>query len=289
MPPYTADGHFTETLTEAHKAALAQQRISRQIGEASFHLGKYTSEPALVATDNPGRIRAVVTGLYETTAGIARALEQASNFKDDSLTPEGLADARSDRRAAVFGAVSARIEALSPHIDQSFKAAEKAAEPFWPKFDPENVAQAVRTDQSWARLIQPQLDKGKGWDEIIPTLDHDGLLAVERFAPGHEAASRSRFDQHEVPSSLEGIKRQIEHRVIAAAPEGPARDALQALADAHSAREVALGTIQALYGVEEANGSSPSRLGETLTMAQIQIKRATFDIGAQPVPVEADV
>jgi hypothetical protein len=282
MPPYTVDGTFTALLSESEKAALEQQRVSRLLGEASFHLGRYTGNPAAVANDHAGRAKAVVTGLYETTLGVARALDQASKFSDPDLSPEGLAEARSERRKAVFEAVNGRIESLAPHLDAAYRGANATADPYRPKFNPDDVAQAVRTDQAWARAVQPQLDQGKGWDQIIPTLDHDGLLAVERFAPGHEVAKRGRFEQHEVPSSLEGIKRMSERRVLESAPEGPAREALKGFDDVRKYRDAALASIAALNGVSEAGTSAPSRINEMVTTAQIHVKRAAFEVGAQP-------
>jgi hypothetical protein len=286
MPPYTAHGHFTAILSETDRRELAEQRIQRMMFEANVSLGPYQSNPRAVANDNAGRARAVVTSLYDTTMGIARALDQANRYTDPSLTPEGLAEARAERRAAVFKAVDSRLEGLLPHLDTAFTEADEAAAAFRPTFNPDDVAQAVRTDQAWARNVQPQLDKGKGWDQIIPNLDHDGLLAVERFAPGYESASRDRFTQHEIPASLAGIKTMSERRVLESAPEGPAREALAAFTEVQSYRAAAYATAATLGEVGKMDATNPASVDSTLTVAQIGIKRSTFAVGAQPVAAE---
>lgn len=99
------------------------------------------------------------------------------------------------------------------------KQAAAAAEPHRLKVDSENLAQITRTDQAWRNSIVPQLEAGKAWDQIVESLDADGILAVKRFAPTHEVAKRSQLQQHEVPGVLAGIARLLAKREVAVAPE----------------------------------------------------------------------
>jgi hypothetical protein len=108
----------------------------------------------------------------------------------------------------------------------------------------------------------------------MATLDTDGILAAQRFAPGYEAAKRSRFDQHEVPDVLAGIQRMSDRRLAEVAPEGPARDALKQEAQVARYSEVAESNMRALEGVGGARD---------VVSASISVKHNTYAVGAQPV------
>jgi hypothetical protein len=118
--------------------------------------------------------------------------------------------------------------------ERALNAADKAADEFRPHLDVESTSQLMRTDQAWNNTIRPALEQGKKWEEIIPTVDADGLLAIERFAEGHESRIRDRFTQWEVPSVLAGIKNMIAKRVVEVAPSG----AREALAEHHDVSRV---------------------------------------------------
>lgn len=245
-----------------------------ELALASQKLGRFQSNPRAVSNEPSGRAKSIVTSLYQTMEGLTRQLPGEARYEDANLSPEGLQEARAERVQLMRDAVAARIEILQPHLDTAVKDATAAAEQYKPQLDLNDVAQLTRTAQAWENAIKPQLAAGKDWDQIIPTLDHDGLLAAERFAPGHEAAKRDRFSQHEVPSVLEGIARMSAHRVVEAAPEGPARDALVQEAKVIRYADAAKRSVQALTAVTGTSDLIP---------ASIAVKSATFQVGAQPV------
>lgn len=251
--------------------------ITRNFIESHSALGRFTDNPPAVSNTPSGRAKAVVTGLYETSEGLSRALPAIATFEDPKLSAEGLAEARATRQLALQSAVAERVEHLTVHLAEAVRTAEAAAAPHRPIFNPEDVAQLTRTDQAWNNSIKPQLDAGRGWDEIIGTLDVDGLLAVQRFAATHEASKRSRFEQGEVPSVLVGIARMSDARLAEAAPSEEGRDALREAHDVNRLAETAQSNMQTLLGVSGQRD---------LIDATMAVKRATFAVGAQPVPVE---
>jgi len=238
-------------------------------------LGSFTSNPTSVSNTASGRASAVVTGLYETSVGLSRAIPTIEKFADPNLSDEGLAEARAGLQLALKSAVRERVEHLTTHLDDAVRAAEAAAAPYRPVLDAESVAQLTRTDQAWNNSIRPQLEAGKNWDDIIPTLDVDALLAVQRFAPTHEAGKRTRFDQNEVPSVLAGVQRMIESRLADAVPSEEGRAALREAREVSKFAETATANMRTLLSVDGPND---------LISATLSVKRATFDVGAQSVP-----
>ncbi|MGV8912482.1 MAG: hypothetical protein ACOH14_07690 [Rhodoglobus sp.] len=251
--------------------------ITHNFVEAHSALGGFTMDPTSVSNTASGRARAVVTGLYETSEGLSRALPSVANYSDPKLSDEGIAEARATRQAALQSAVQERVEHLSIHLAEAVRTAEAAAAPHRPVLDSESVAQLTRTDQAWNNSIRPLLEAGKNWDEIVPILDVDGLLAVQRFAPTHEAGKRSRFEQDEVPGVLAGINRMSESRLVDVLPSEDGRKVLRELRDVTIIADAANNSMASLAGVT----------GERDVMSStLFIKRATFAVGAQPGAAE---
>lgn len=244
-----------------------------QLATGSKLLGPYMGNPR-AKTDAPaGRARAIMSAAYQTVQGLSVQMPLIEQIKDSDLSPEGLVKAKEDRLAMLLAVTAQRIRSLGDHLVDAVKDAETAAAPFRPIRDDENLAQLARTDQAWNNTIRPQLDAGKDWDLIINTLDHDGIIATQRFAPGHEAGKRGRNSQHEVPVVLAGIKTMSDRRVIALAPEGAARDALTEAADVAHVAEVAVDALASLASVDGPRN---------VMGAAISVKRATYEVGAQP-------
>jgi hypothetical protein len=240
----------------------------------------------LGTTPAKDRARSVVSSLYATGAGLATALDWAQHVDDPNLSPEGIDAAKTDRLKGVAAALKTRTGALTPHLKSAVSDAQKAAEPHFPKLNEADVAQGNRISSAWQLAILPQLEKGKSWDAIISTLDHDGLLAVKRFAPTHEAAQRNALKQHEVPGILAGIERMSEQRAIDSAPEGPARDAMEQLRAVRAHNDAATTALNAIGGIAnsaEAGDMYGSR--RAVVPASIAIKRAAHDVGADPATV----
>jgi hypothetical protein len=242
----------------------------------------------LGTTQATDRARSVVSSLYATSAGLATALDWAQRVDDPNLSPEGIDAAKTERLKGVAAALKSRTGVLAPHLEAAVSDAQKAAEPHFPKLNEADVAQGNRISSAWQLAVLPQLEKGKSWDAIISTLDHDGLLAVKRFAPTHEAAQRDALHQHEVPGILAGIERMSDQRAIDSAPEGPARQAmqqLQAVRAHHDAATTALNAIGGIANSAEAGDMYGAR--RAVVPASIAIKRAAHDVGADPATVAA--
>lgn len=149
-------------------------------------------------------------------------LKAAASYTHPDVAPEVLPELRKE----LTKALQARMRNLFDDALDGFKregeraldAADKVADAFRPHLDSESTSQLMRTDQAWNNTIRPALEQGKKWDEIIPTVDADGLLAIERFAEGHESRIRDRFTQSEVPSAVAGIKNMTARRVLEVAP-----------------------------------------------------------------------
>lgn len=224
------------------------------------------------------RARDEMARLLTFSTGLPAEFDQIDAFRDEKLTPETLDAAKIAMREATVSRIAQTVRAANETASTALAAADKAAEPYRPKFDPESVAQATRTAQAWEMIVRPQLDAGKEWPEVIATLDADGLLAVERFAPSIESAKRDRFTQHEVPAVLEGIRELTDRRVIHTAPEGPARDAMRELVDVrqlHSSIMRSTTALSAVQGKRDVVGAS------------VAVKRAATDAGATPAAMQA--
>lgn len=185
--------------------------------------------PAPVADDkrlSPGvRARVAAHSAFKTAQQYLMNVNNARNFNDPEVAEHIIPELRDsvimNLRSNTQDRFSDPSTGLVRIAERANDAAAAATAPFRPKLDPDSTAQMIRTDQSWNNHILPMLNGGKSWDQIIPTLDADGLLAVQRFAPGFEASSRSRFDQAEVPSVLAGINNLSEqHLPKIAPPEG---------------------------------------------------------------------
>ena len=274
--PITVDGHFVAMLSPEQSAALEKQQHQRKLTAANLELGPFVKNPASIANSPSGRAHAVVTSLYQTTEGLMRALPAAASVRDDSLSPAGLQAERTSRVEYLIEAVKVRVENSMRSIEDALRVADTAAAKHRPTFDPENFAQVTRTDQAWNNSIKPQLEAGKSWDQIIPTLDYDGLLAAKRFAPAHEAGTRGRRDQEQVPSVLAGMEALIEARIIGAAPSENARAAFVEARETAKYAAAARTIADLLLSVDGIRN---------LSTVSIAAKRVAFQVGAQSLPV----
>lgn len=265
--------------------------MTYDIDYAHRSLGSYTPPVANILGGTPAskRARSVVSALLSTSAGLNAALAEARRYEDPNLSPEGLTEERAARGKTLAAAIQRRITTFSEPLTHALTDAEKAADAFRPKLDPTDIAQGNRIATAWQLTVKPLLDVGKAWDDIISTLDHDGLLAVQRFAPAHEAGKRDKFTQHEVPAVLEGIARMTDKRVIASAPEGPAREALQEYETVRRTHEAAQNSIAALTMIAKSTAEGNDyRLKEDLPLATMAVRREAFAVGANPSAMQAE-
>ena len=195
----------------------------------------------LLDTSRPGlRARAAAHAAYNAARQHLANLAAARDLADPEISGELLPELREELSKALRGRTEAQFtDPLSGYVrvaERAADAATAAADPFRPRVDPDSATQAIRTDQAWNNHVRPMLEAGKQWDEIIPTLDADGLLAVERFAPGYESRIRDRFQQNEIPAALDGIRTMSDRRLVdIAPPEG--REALREAQDAAATRD----------------------------------------------------
>jgi len=170
---------------------------------------------------------------------------------------------------------------LNGYVRAAERAHEQAAaeaDKHRPKYDPESTAQSIRTDQAWNNHIRPMLEAGKEWADIIPTLDQDGLLAVERFAPGYEARIRDRHHQHEVPAALKAIRDASERHLPNVVSEA-GRVALREAQD----------TANALQYVRDVAGWLKDATALNAASVSIGLKRGAHEVGAhRPVDTSPD-
>lgn len=231
----------------------------------------------------PGRLRGTRPGLRARSAAHAalKAAEQhvanitsAGKYQSAEIAADVLPELRREVAARLTERTRGQFDnPLTGYLQIAEKAhadADAAAEKYRPKLDPESATQLVRTDQAWNNHVKPMLDSGKTWDEIIPTLDTDGILAARRFAGGYESNKRDRFSQHEVPSVLAGIQAMSTRRVVdIAPPEG--REALREAQDTAKALDY---TRNVARIVDETD----SRNAGTIT---IGLTRGAYQAGVQ--------
>lgn len=224
------------------------------------------------------RARDEMARLFKFATNLPAEFDEIEAHRDEKLTPEALDAAKIAMREATVSRIGQTARAAAEVANTALTEADKAAGPYRPKFDPESVAQATRSAQAWEMIVRPQLDAGKEWPEIIATLDFDGLLAVERFAPSLESAKRDRFTQQEVPAVLEGIRVLSDRRVIETAPEGPAREAMRELVDVRQLHTSIMRSTTALASIQGKRD---------VVGASIAVKRAAMDAGANPAAMQA--
>lgn len=208
----------------------------------------------------PGQMSGTRPGLRARSAAHAalKAAEQhlvnitnARQYQTPDIAPDLLPELRSEVAARLTARTQGQFNTpLTGYLriaETAHAEADAAADKYRPKLNPESATQLVRTDQSWNNHIKPMLAAGKEWAEIIPTLDADGILAAERFAPGYEASIRDRFHQNEVPSVIDGIEAMSKRRVVdIAPPEG--REALREAQDT----EASLAFVHSTAGIVNA-------------------------------------
>lgn len=240
--------------------------------------------PATLADGRPGlRARSVAHAAYAAVAQHLANISAADTHADPDLAP----DLANEMRGALSqrlitqlrGTFENPLNGLIRQAERSVAETDAAAAPYRLKVDPESSTQMIRTDQAWRNSVLPMLESGMGWDQIIPRVDADGLLAIQRFAPARESAVRDRFKQHEVPEVLAGIQRASEQRNIDLAPL-EARAALMEHEDAVAALEYTRAAASLAYTTRD--DGTVSRANERDTAgASIALKRSTFQVGAQ--------
>lgn len=223
--------------------------------------------------------RQTVADLLAVSETLGQEFSGIRHHSDPKLSAEGLRAAQEAMKADLRSRVTEAARSAVEVAGRALVAAEKAAAPFRPTYDAADVAQLTRTEQAWRMAVQPKLDAGEAWPEIVATLDHDGLLAVQRFAPMYESAKRDRFTQNEVPAVIDQLQRLTDARVVDTAPEGTPRDAMRELVDVRRLHEAAINSAAALSRVENERD---------VVGVSVAVKREAFAAGANPAAMAED-
>lgn len=230
--------------------------------------------PTLSATRAGLRARSAAHAAFRAAEQHLANITAAAEYDDPELAPDMKPELRTSLAAHLRQRTLAQLARLVDVAEKSYQDAVSAAAKYRPKLDPESGVQAIRTDQAWNNHIRPMLEAGKGWDQIIPTLDTDGLLAAQRFAPGYESRIRDRFSQDEVPSILAGIQAASDRRLLdLVTPEARA-----ALTEEQIATQALQFTQDTARRVEQVDSRSAAVTG-------IHLKRGAFESGVQ-APVD---
>jgi len=226
--------------------------------------------PTLSATRAGLRARSAAHAAYQSAVQHLTNITAAAEYDDPELAPDMKPELRASLTEHLRQRTLRQLAALIQVAETSNADATAAADRYRPKLDPESAAQMMRTDQAWNNHIKPMLEEGRGWDQIIPTLDTDGLLAAQRFAPGYESRTRDRFHQDQVPSVLAGIQAASERRLI---------DLVDP--DARTTLMEAQVTAQALQYTREAAGRIEQADSRSAAVTGIHLKRGAFETGVQ--------
>lgn len=145
--------------------------------------------------------------LADALADARPAMQSAETFTDQRLTADAQQTERTTRQQSVSVALAEKAQTTIDAITRYARRASTRAATARPRLDTTDAAQLTRTAQAWQFTVVPQLDAGRPWTDIIPTLDEDGLLAIERFAPSWFAANRNPFERDaELQVTLDGAR-----------------------------------------------------------------------------------
>ncbi|GAA2947643.1 hypothetical protein GCM10010458_36550 [Microbacterium luteolum] len=235
--------------------------------------------PGLTTGTRPGlRARSAAHAALKAAEQHLSNMTGARNYQNAEVASDILPELRSEVAARLTERTRGQFEdPLAGFIkvaETAHQEADAAAEKYRPKLNPESATQLVRTDQAWNNHVLPMLNSGKTWDEIIPTLDVDGILAAQRFAGGYESNKRDRFHQHEVPSVLDGIQAMTARRVVDIAPP-EAREALREAQDTATTLDYTRNVARIVNETDPRNAAAIS----------IGLTRGAYQAGVQR-PVE---
>lgn len=275
--PFGPNGEWKAFLSDADRREIANRETQARVTAALGSLGRIPNADAELS--NPvGRARAALTGLYRTADHLLPNYSAVRAYEDRDVLHEAQETERGERLKALQAAVDQRAKHFVDHAAGALESAALAADQYRPKLDPENTAQLIRTDQAWNNFIRPQLEAGKSWPDVMKTLDADGLLAVQRYAPAYETARVDKENEYQLPSTLAGIERMTQRRLIDVAPEGDARNALQQHADVQQMHDVIQSAAGHLTSLGTLGGIPRN---EVVASTQMGIKYAAHQAGAE--------
>jgi hypothetical protein len=275
--PFNAKGDWVAFLSAAEQREIADREDQARLRASLASLGR-VPDPGDHIGDPAARARAALTGLYRTADTLLPNFGAIRAYEDPDVLHDAQEAERGSRRAALQKALDHRATTLADHAAGALESAALRAKQYRPTVDPDNMAQLIRTDQTWNNFVRPLLDAGKSWPGVVKTLDADGLLAVERYAPAYVSSKLDRQNQHLLPSELAGIQRMTDRRFIEVAPEGEAREALQQHADVQRMHDTVQGAAAQLTSLGTLAGLPRN---EVLAKTQMGVKQATYEAGAE--------
>jgi hypothetical protein len=198
---------------------------------------------------------------------------------DPDLTPEGLDKRRAELSEASLASARRKAAALLKAASDGRAFVDSQVEGVRPKFDPNDVAQLVRTQQAWDNTIKPQLADGKSLSDIAASADMDGVMALLRFGPQQVNLTKD-VDRDTMAQNL---RTSIDQRLAAIHPDESARRFFSDAAEARAFED----TVSLV-----ANGLDHVRTPADLVGITIGVKQALVPRGAMPttpVPSNADL
>jgi hypothetical protein len=275
--PINSQGQWVPVLSEADKRAAATQLDHARFTAATASLGRIP-DPGRHFGDPTARVRAALTGLYRTAETLLPNYGEIRTYEDRDLLHDAQEAERGARLSALQTALDHRAKTLADHAAGALESAKIRADKHRPQLNPEDMAQLIRTDQAWNNFIRPQLDAGKSWPDVMKSLDTDGVLAVQRYAPAYVSSKLSRTDEDQLPAQLAGIQRMTDQRLIQVASEGEAREALQQHADVQRMHDVVQSAAGQLTSLGTLKGVPRN---EVVASTQMGVKYVAHQAGAE--------
>jgi hypothetical protein len=136
---------------------------------------KYGAE-ANTATD-------ILMTLLRLASTAPEELQAAINFTDDKYTQQAINDVRAAKSNSVRTTIATVAAKYRDQIAALANTAQKRAGKYTPTLDLNDNTQVMRVGQAWQYVIAPLLDSGTNWRDVIPSLDVDGVLAMQKFGP----------------------------------------------------------------------------------------------------------
>jgi hypothetical protein len=223
-------------------------------------------------------VRAALTGLYRTAETLLPNYGEVRTYEDRDVLHDAQEAERGARLNALQTALDHRAKTLADHAAGALESAKIRADKHRPQLNPEDMAQLIRTDQAWNNFSRPQLDAGKSWPDVMKSLDTDGVLAAQRYAPAYVSSKLSRANENQLPEQLSGIQWMTDQRLIHVVPEGEARDALQQHADVQRMHDAVVASANHLTSLGMLRGLPRN---EVVTGTQLSVKHLTYEAGAE--------
>lgn len=160
------------------------------------------------------KARGLVIDLLNVLTAAPGQVQESEQYTDPRLNAKALGDERKTRTKTTFADLSTQAAGIVSQLATLEAKASARADRVIPSIDLNDAAQLTRTAQAWEYVILPQLkhDVKPDWATIIASLDADGLLALQRFAPSWIKADNSNNPtqgEAEIQAVMDGVRASI--------------------------------------------------------------------------------